>query len=473
MSQHQLFKWYISLTATIVFVTITLPIKSVRGIGPDDDTATVLHGANFHRFHLKDGTTFLNKRCVLSCFLGKTFFIREELQMSKRLITSESITEGHPDKVCDKIADSILDALLAQDPLSRVAVEVAINLDTIFVFGQITTNAKVDYDKVVKNTIKEIGYNATNGFDVENCKIIYSLEKQSPDIAMGVDSSCEYKSGGQLLDLLGAGDQGIMFGYACDETDNLMPLAADLANKLAYRLQQVRKEGILTYLRPDGKTQVTVQYDDGKPVRVATVVVSTQHNPEISQEQLAKDVIQHVVKPVIDEKLLVDTQYLINPTGQFVLGGPGADSGLTGRKLIVDTYGGYCPHGGGAFSGKDPTKVDRSASYMARFVAKNLVASKLCKKAQIHLSYAIGKAQPVSVDVDTFGTGLVDDDVLAQIVKETFDFRPLAIINGLNLRQPIYSQNVNYSHFGKDTSWEQTSFVGNLVCCARKYGVAI
>lgn len=385
--------------------------------------------------------------------------------MNKNYFTSESVTEGHPDKVCDKIADNILDAIIAKDRNARVAVEVAINLDTLFIFGQITAKASVDYEDIARKTIKKIGYTKENGFDADSCKIVLSLDKQSQDIALGVDNALEHKEGGDELDKIGAGDQGIMFGYACNESKNKMPLASDLANNIAYRLQRARKSGELPYLCPDGKCQVTVEYINKRPKRVDNVVLSTQHDKGVSLEQLKKDIVEKVIKKVIPAKYLDEnTKYYINPTGKFVLGGPGADSGLTGRKLIVDTYGAYCPHGGGSFSGKDATKVDRSASYMARYICKNLVAAKLCRRVRLLLSYAIGKANPVSVDIDTYGTGKISDGKLAELVKKVFDLRPLAIIRQLDLLKPIYAKTVNYGHFGKDGfSWEKTDKTEELL----------
>lgn len=383
-----------------------------------------------------------------------------------RFFTSESVTEGHPDKMCDQISDAILDAILEKDPKARVACETVVCTGTVFVMGQITTTAVVDYPSIVRETVRNIGYTrAKYGFDADSCGVIISLDKQSPDIALGVDRSDEYKNRGELLDMYGAGDQGMMFGYACNETDELMPMAITLAQKISYRLAQVRKEGLLGYLRPDGKCQVTVEYDENdKPVRVDTIVLSTQHSPEVDSATIASDMIQHVIRQVVPLNLLdEETKYYVNPTGRFEIGGPAADSGLTGRKIIVDTYGGYCAHGGGAFSGKDPTKVDRSAAYMARYICKNVVASGLAEKIALQVSYAIGRSKPVSIDVNTNGTGVVSDAVLAEIIAEEFDLRPRAIINKFNLERPIYLATASYGHFGrKDFAWEQLDKVDDL-----------
>jgi S-adenosylmethionine synthetase len=377
------------------------------------------------------------------------------------LFTSESVTEGHPDKIADQISDAILDAIMAEDPLSRVACETLLTTGLVFVSGEITTNCYVDIPTIVRSTLLDIGYTrAKYGFDGETCGVITSVHEQSPDIAMGVDEALEVRGQGQKGVELGAGDQGIMFGYACDETPELMSMPISLAHKLAKKLSEVRKNGKLPYLRPDGKSQVTVEYEDGIPVRVDTVVISAQHNPEITHNELADDIIQFVIKEVIDRKLLDEkTNFLINPTGRFVVGGPQGDTGLTGRKIIVDTYGGAAPHGGGAFSGKDPTKVDRSASYAARYVAKNIVKAGLAKRCELQLAYAIGVANPVSVRVNTYGTGVLPDAELVRIVKEHFDLRPSAIIRDLDLRRPIYKQVAAYGHFGRedlDLTWERT-----------------
>ncbi|CCZ95003.1 s-adenosylmethionine synthase [Corallococcus sp. CAG:1435] len=382
-----------------------------------------------------------------------------------RFFTSESVTEGHPDKMCDQISDAILDAILQQDPNARVACETVVCTGTVFVMGQITTTAIVDYATVVRDTVRNIGYTrAKYGFDADSCGVIISLDKQSPDIALGVDKSDEYRDRGEILDMYGAGDQGMMFGYACDETPEYMPMAITLAQKISLRLAQVRKEGIVDYLRPDGKCQVTVEYDGDTPVRVDTIVLSAQHSPNVDSATIAKDMINLVIRKVVPLNLLDEkTKYYINPTGRFELGGPAADSGLTGRKIIVDTYGGYCAHGGGAFSGKDPTKVDRSAAYMARYICKNVVAAGLAKKIQIQVSYAIGRSKPVSVDVNTYGTGVLSDAALSEIIADEFDLRPRAIINLFGLQRPIYLATASYGHFGREGfPWEKLDRVDDL-----------
>ncbi len=389
--------------------------------------------------------------------------------MEKRLFTSESVTEGHPDKVCDAISDAILDACMEKDPMSRVACETAVCTGFVLVTGEITTNAYVDMQKIVRDTVKEIGYTKSEyGFDGNTCAVFVAIDEQSADIAMGVDKALEAKKGEQKDDLdTGAGDQGMMFGYATNETEEYMPYPIDLAHKLALQLTKVRKDGTLKYLRPDGKSQVSVEYDEnGKPVRLEAVVLSTQHDDDVTQEQIHEDIKKYVFDPILPKELVDDqTKFFINPTGRFVIGGPHGDAGLTGRKIIVDTYGGYARHGGGAFSGKDCTKVDRSAAYAARYVAKNIVAAGLADKCEIQLSYAIGVAQPTSIMVDTFGTGKVADEKLVEIVRENFDLRPAGIIKMLDLRRPIYKQTAAYGHFGRndlDLPWEKLDKVDAL-----------
>lgn len=396
---------------------------------------------------------------------------RKENTMEKRLFTSESVTEGHPDKVCDAISDAVLDAIMEQDPYGRVACETCSNTGFVLVMGEITTTANIDIPAIVRKTVSEIGYtDAAYGFDANTCAVMVSLDKQSPDIAMGVDKALEAKENAMTntdIDAIGAGDQGMMFGYATNETEEYMPYPIALAHKLARKLTEVRKNGTLPYLRPDGKTQVTVEYDeDGRPKHLNAVVLSTQHDPEVSQEQIHKDIKKYVFDEVLPQEMVnEETEFFINPTGRFVVGGPNGDSGLTGRKIIVDTYGGYARHGGGAFSGKDCTKVDRSAAYAARYVAKNIVAAGLAEKCEIQLSYAIGVAHPTSVMVDTFGTGKLSDQKLVEIIRENFDLRPAGIIQMLNLRRPIYRQTAAYGHFGRldlNFPWEQLDKVDVL-----------
>ncbi|WP_304157514.1 methionine adenosyltransferase [Phascolarctobacterium succinatutens] len=385
----------------------------------------------------------------------------------RKLFTSESVTEGHPDKIADQISDAVLDAILAQDPKGRVACETIVTTGQVHIFGEISTQCYVDIAHIARETINNIGYNrAKFGFDGNTCGVLISIDEQSPDIAMGVDKALEAKEGQAAEEETGAGDQGMMFGYATNETESYMPMPAYLANKLALQLTKVRKEGVLPYLRPDGKTQVTVEYDDGKPVRVDTIVISSQHAPEVSNEQIRKDIIEKVIAPIVPAEMLdAETKYYINPTGRFVIGGPQGDAGLTGRKIIVDTYGGMARHGGGAFSGKDPSKVDRSAAYAARHVAKNIVAAGLADKCEIQLAYAIGVAHPVSVLVETFGTGKISEDKIAELVRKNFSLSPTGIIRELDLLRPIYKQTAAYGHFGRtdvDLPWEHTEKAATL-----------
>lgn len=394
--------------------------------------------------------------------------------MKNYIFTSESVTEGHPDKICDQISDAILDAIIENDPFGRVACEVMATTGIIFVAGEVTTNCYVDIEDIARQTVKDIGYDrAKYGFDYDTCGVIISLKGQSPDIALGVDKALESKLENEENENVGAGDQGMMFGFACDETEELMPLPIVLSHNLARKLSEVRKSGEISYLRPDGKTQVSVEYDENGPRRIDTIVISSQHSPEVSHEEIEKDIIEKVIKTTIPASLIDEnTKYFINPTGRFVIGGPKGDSGLTGRKIIVDTYGGYARHGGGAFSGKDPTKVDRSASYMARYVAKNIVAAGLAKSCEIQIAYAIGVARPVSVHIDTKNTGIIADEDIAKIALDNFDFRPSAIIKNLDLRRPLYKQVAAYGHFGRndlDLPWEKTDRAEKLKNDAKKY----
>lgn len=388
--------------------------------------------------------------------------------MTKRVFTSESVTEGHPDKICDQISDAVLDAILEQDPLARVACETVATTGIIMIMGEISTTCYADVEAIARKTLREIGYDrAKYGFDCDTCAVLTSLHNQSPDIAMGVNKALEARMGSkEEKEAIGAGDQGMMFGYACTETEELMPAPIALAHKLSHNLAKARKSGLIPYLRPDGKSQVTVEYEDDIPKRISNVVISAQHNPEVSQEQIRQDIIQHVAAAALPAELLDDnTRYFINPTGRFVIGGPQGDSGLTGRKIIVDTYGGYASHGGGCFSGKDPTKVDRSAAYMARYTAKNIVAAGLADKCEIEVSYAIGVSQPLSIFINTHGTGKLSDEKLSKVIRENFDMRPAAIIEHLDLRRPIYRQIAAYGHFGRpdlDLPWERLDKVEEL-----------
>ena len=438
-----------------VYNQLTL-LRAAEGTGPVKLGNLQYARCQILRFHRK-----MRKSIKHSAVSTAVLFLQEDF-MSKYLFTSESVTEGHPDKICDQISDAVLDALLAVDPQSRVACECAITTNQLVILGEITTKAKIDVEAIARKVICDIGYDSDEkGFNGNTCSIFIKLDEQSPDIALGVDKSAELKSGiDELYNLNGAGDQGMMFGFACNETPELMPLPVSLAHKLCRRLSEVRKDGTLPYLRADGKSQVTVEYDDGKPVAVKAVVVSSQHSADVSLEQIRKDIKAHVIDEIIPAELMTaETQIYVNPTGRFVVGGPQGDSGLTGRKIIVDTYGGYARHGGGAFSGKDPTKVDRSAAYAARYVAKNIVAAGLADKCEVELAYAIGVARPVSVLVETFGTETVDKERLTEAVKKVFDLRPAAIIDTLGLRAPIYRQLAAYGHIGREelgVKWEKT-----------------
>ena len=421
---------------------------------------------------MKKGTISNKLRAVWLTTISTLQKRKDEKEMAKYLFTSESVTEGHPDKICDQISDAVLDAILEQDPDGRVACETAVTTGMVLVMGEISTKCYVDIPKIAREVIRDIGYvRAKFGFDCDTCGVITSIDEQSSDIAMGVDRALEAKEAGITEEDNGAGDQGMMFGFACDDTPELMPMPISLAHKLARQLAKVRKEGTLPYLRPDGKTQVTIEYEDDRPVAVETIVISNQHSPDVPMEQLRADIKREVIDAIVPKELMrPETKIFINPTGRFVIGGPQGDSGLTGRKIIVDSYGGMGRHGGGAFSGKDPTKVDRSAAYAARYVAKNIVAAKLARKCEVQLAYAIGVAQPVSINVNTFGTGKVDDEVLEQAVEKVFDLRPTAIIHSLDLRRPIYRKLAAYGHMGREdlgVSWEKTDKVDELLAAVK------
>ncbi len=441
-------------------------IKSEGGNGPCDLAATSLggEGAKSHGIrHVPADEESKGSPCIWQGDFFNGVIEPKGRNIMRKLFTSESVTEGHPDKVCDQVSDAILDAIIAQDPDAHVACETCTKTGFIMIFGEVTTTAEVDYEAVIRDVVKGIGYDCEEAcFDGNTCKVVIRLEEQSPDIAMGVDESLEVKEGSERdeLELIGAGDQGMMFGYACSETEDLMPLSLELSHKLAKQLAKVRKDGTVDYLEPDGKTQVTVEIEDGKIIRIDTILISTQHKASATLAQIRADLMEHVIKPIVPAEFIDEnTKFLVNPTGRFVIGGPMGDSGLTGRKIIVDTYGGRSSHGGGAFSGKDPTKVDRSAAYMARYIAKNIVAAGIAERCEVELAYAIGVAHPVSVYCDTFGSGKIDDEQIVELIKAHFDMRPAAIIKTLDLRKPIYRKLAAYGHFGSnaaDMKWEQT-----------------